>query len=89
VIVPEHVQRAVDHESQQLLLRRDPELGGVCRRRVDGDIDVAEHRLRASEGERDHVGGAVTIQPAQVQLGDFRIVHERDGKFAILRPRLR
>src|SRR5690349_8790420 len=59
MIVPQHVQHAMNHEACDLATNRLVALDRMFTSDIGADVDVADDRIvfrRARESERDHIG---------------------------------
>src|SRR5690606_18952727 len=80
MVVPADVERAVDHEPDDLFPDRHAELGGLPDRLVPPDVDVADRRAAVSiaELERDHIRRALVAEVRLVHCSDRAVVEEGD-----------
>src|SRR5687768_5946852 len=81
MVVTEHVQHTMHHQSHQLLSNRASMLGRIPPRHARGDVDVSDHRppgLDRREPERDHVRRPGMREMRAVERRDATIAHERD-----------
>lgn len=87
MIVPRHVQRAMDDEARQLFADADAILARGIARNLRRDVDVAHQRWwlpRLPIPKRDHVGVAVALQVTRVEGANGALAHERYGDEGVL-----
>src|SRR3954468_21786943 len=90
VVVSQHVQCPMHHQSQQLLSGRDSAALCVLARHLRADVDVAEHCAAfadALEAERDDVGWAFVPEIAPIEPGNGGAPDEGDGEHRVAHVR--
>src|SRR4051812_30602282 len=86
MVVSQHVQCPMHHQSQQLLSGWDSAALCVLARHLRADVDVAEHRpalSNALEPERDDVGWAFVSEVATIEAGDGGASDEGDREHRV------
>ena len=87
MVVSKDVQSAVHHQSQNLLANRDALSLRVVASDRRTNVDVSNNRTTfsgSSKAERDHIGWAMVLQVAAIQLRNRGLPDERDGQHRIL-----
>ena len=81
MIHPQQVQDAVQHEDANLVQWRVTELARLPGGAAGGDGQITEH-ARTFEGERQHIGGVVMAQEAEVQAAQLAVVGDQAVELA-------
>ena len=89
MIVPDKMQDAVNEQLGKTGRKRDARLTGFPLRGICGNDDITEkQRIDIGEiaflhGKGDDVGRSLVMQVMFVDLGDFLVVDDQNGKFVI------
>ena len=66
MIMPRHVQHAMNDETRELFPDADAEVTSIAAGDIRADVNVADQRI--AERERDHIGHAPVAEVGLVQL---------------------